>query len=41
MRYNKILSFIHDKQGSMDHTAKIKTNQSVSTLIPLDRPKMY
>ena len=34
------LSSIHDKQGSMDHTAKINPYQSVSALIPLDRPKI-
>ena len=41
MRYNKRLSSIHDKQGSMDHKAKINPNQSVPSLIPLDRPRMY
>ena len=41
MRYNKRLSFIHDIQGTIDHTEKINPNQNVPTLIPLDRPRMY
>ena len=41
MRYNKRLSSIHDKQGSMDHTAKINPNLNVPALIPLDGPKTY
>ena len=36
-----IKRLIHDKQGSMDHTVRINPNQSVPTLIPLDKPKMY
>ena len=30
-----------DKKGSMDHTQKLKPNQSAPALIPLDRPRMY
>ena len=41
MMYNKRLSSIHDKQGLMDHTVKINPNQSVLTLIPLDKARKY
>ena len=40
-RYNKKLFSIHDKQQSMDHTTKIKPNQSVPTMISLEKPRMY